>query len=82
MSYISVSNSLSHTIARQACSDEPWFKRLPMAVRGRCVSDIAAEIADAVNGSINHYRENLGAFDVDPQPAEPQAPGGSGETSD
>lgn len=63
MSYISVNNNLSHTIARQAISDEPWFKRLPVADRGRCVTDVAAEIADAVNGKINHYRESLGAFD-------------------
>lgn len=63
MSYISVNNNLSHTIARQAISDELWFKRLPVADRGRCVMDVAAEIADAVNGKINHYRENLGAFD-------------------
>lgn len=66
MSHISETNNLSHTIARQAISDEPWFKRLPVADRGRCVADIAAEIADAVNGRIDHYRENLGAFDVDP----------------
>lgn len=69
MSYVSVNNNLSHTIARQAVGNEPWFKRLPVADRGRCIADIAAEIAEAANGRINHYRENLGAFDVDPAPS-------------
>lgn len=69
MSYISVNNNLSHTIARQAVSDEAWFKRLPVADRGRCINDLTAEIAEAVNDWLNHQRENLGAFDTDPEPA-------------
>lgn len=69
MSYLNTNHALSYTIARQALSDEPWFKRMSFSDRGRCVSDIATEIADAVNGRINHYRENLGAFDVDPAPS-------------
>lgn len=72
MSYISINNSLSHTIARQAMSDEPWFKRLSMADRGRCVSTLATEIAEAVNDWLNHQRENLGAFDTDPQRSDKQ----------
>lgn len=68
MSYISINNSLSITIARQAVSDEPWFKRLPLVDRDRLILDFATEIAEAVNGKINHYRENLGAFDTDPAP--------------
>lgn len=76
MSHVSVNNSLSHTIARQAISDEPWFKRLPFADRGRCVSALAAEIAEATNDWINHQRENLGAFDNDPGPTtEPEQKG-------
>lgn len=67
MSYISESNNLIHTVARQAVSDEPWFKRMAVADRGRCVGEIAAEMASAANGQIDHYRQNLGAFDADPQ---------------
>lgn len=67
MSYISVNNDLSRTIARQAISDEPWLKRLLVADRERCVNDLTAEIAEAVNGWLNHQRENLGAFDIDPE---------------
>lgn len=67
MNYISVTNNLIHTIARQVVSDEAWFKRLPMTDRGRCINDLAAEIAESANNWLNHQRENLGAFDADPE---------------
>lgn len=66
MSHIATDNQRCRDVAYRVVMDESFFGRMSVYQQGRCIAEIAAEIADAANGALDHFRSNLGAFDADP----------------
>lgn len=65
MGRISTDNQHCRDVAFRVVQGDPFFNRMSVEQRDRCIVEIASEIADAANGALDHFRSNLGAFDVD-----------------